>query len=54
MVFYGKIFGIRDLIMYESDTLEGLMNDFKAAVDEYIEACDKEGRDVKSLCNLNI
>lgn len=33
---YGKILGIRDLVLYEGNTLTELENDFRAAVDVYL------------------
>ena len=42
-VFYGKVQGIRSLISYEGTTANGLVSDFHEAVDDYLEACKKEG-----------
>lgn len=36
-VFYGKIAEIDDLVLYESDTKEGLEESFREAVDDYME-----------------
>ena len=36
-VFYGKVMGVRDLISYEGDTVEELMDDFHSAVDDYLD-----------------
>jgi predicted HicB family RNase H-like nuclease len=35
-VFFGKILGIGDLVMYEAVTESSLVDEFQAAVDEYI------------------
>ena len=35
--FYGKIVGISDFVNFESDTVEGLQEEFIKAVDDYIE-----------------
>lgn len=35
-VFFGKILDIGDLVMYEADTETSLVDEFQAAVDEYI------------------
>lgn len=35
--FYGKIVGISDFVNFESDTAEGLQEEFIKAVDDYIE-----------------
>ena len=42
-LFYGKVLGIRSLISYEGTTAKELLEDFHGAVDEYLEACLKEG-----------
>lgn len=42
--FYGKIAFIRDLILYESDTIENLEKEFRDAVDDYLETCKEEGK----------
>lgn len=39
-VFHGKLTGIRDLVLYEGDTLESLEKDFRDAVDDYLEEID--------------
>lgn len=41
MVFFGKVIGITDSISYEGDTVEGLIEDFHSAVDEYLEFCSQ-------------
>lgn len=33
---HGEILNTRDLITYESDTIDGLWDEFEKAVDEYI------------------
>lgn len=38
-VFFGKVIGITDSISFEGDTVESLIEDFHAAVDEYLEFC---------------
>ena len=35
-VFYGKVLGITDSISFEGDTVESLIEDFHAAIDEYL------------------
>lgn len=44
-VFYGKVMGIHSLISYEGTTAKELVDDFHAAVDEYLELCKTEGRE---------
>ncbi|WP_160153319.1 type II toxin-antitoxin system HicB family antitoxin [Microbulbifer sp. ALW1] len=40
---YGKILFIKDLVNYESQTVEGLEAEFKAAVDDYLADCAEMG-----------
>lgn len=42
-VLYGKILHIRDLIMYEGESIEAIQEAFEAAVDDYLEDCRLEG-----------
>ena len=41
--FFGKVMGIRSLILYEGDTVEELEKDFKKFIDAYLEDCKKDG-----------
>lgn len=43
MVFFGKVQGIRSLISYEGTNAVELVNDFHAAVDDYLESCKRYG-----------
>ena len=43
-VFYGRIIGINDHITYEGDSVKSLRQDFKEAVDEYLEVCSQLGK----------
>ena len=38
-IFYGKVMGVRSLISYERENEKELLNDFYAAVDDYLEFC---------------
>jgi predicted HicB family RNase H-like nuclease len=40
-IFYGKIEGIDDLIVFEGDTVEDLKQAFQDAVEDYILTCVK-------------
>ena len=40
-VFFGRIIGINDRIIYEGDHVKSLRHDFESAVDEYLETCAK-------------
>jgi predicted HicB family RNase H-like nuclease len=42
-VFFGKIEGIRGLILFEADSAKDIKKAFYEAVDEYIEDCKNEG-----------
>ena len=44
-VFYGKIYGINDLVTFEGKSVKELKNAFKEAVDDYLETCKELGRD---------
>lgn len=39
-VFYGKLIGINDLIMFEGNSVKDLKKAFKEAVDDYLETCE--------------
>lgn len=41
-VFHGKVQGIRALISYEGTTAKELVNDFHAAIDDYLILCEEE------------
>lgn len=43
-VFFGKVFGINDLVTFEGDTVKQLEKSFKEAVDDYIETCEEQGK----------
>ena len=42
-VFFGKIIGIRSLILYEGNNEKELKEDFEGAVDDYLESCKEDG-----------
>ena len=44
-VLYGKIEGIADLIAFESDSAVQIEQEFRAAVDDYIESCKRNGKE---------
>ena len=43
-VLFGKILFIDDLISYEGETLNELENNFKEAVDDYLQTCAELGK----------
>jgi predicted HicB family RNase H-like nuclease len=40
---YGKILFINDLVTYQADSIKKIKEEFKAAVDDYIETCKELG-----------
>jgi len=44
-VFFGRIIGINDRILYEGDSVKSLRNDFENSVDEYLETCSQLGKE---------
>jgi predicted HicB family RNase H-like nuclease len=44
-IFHGRVIGIRDVVAFESDTVEGLVKEFHASVDEYIALCKRRGEE---------
>ena len=42
-VLFGKVLGVNSLISYEGGSVQDLADDFKFAVDDYIETCEGEG-----------
>lgn len=53
-VFHGKITGITDLVSFEGTTVEELKNAFKEAVEDYIETCEKLGKEVIRFCRCGV
>ncbi|HED4459935.1 type II toxin-antitoxin system HicB family antitoxin [Pasteurella multocida] len=50
-ILFGTILYINGLITYEANTLEELKIEFEAAVDDYIEFCQKQGLDAYKSFN---
>lgn len=42
-VLYGKIEGIKDLVNFESDSIDKVEYEFHCAVDDYLEMCEELG-----------
>ncbi len=38
-VFYGRVFGINDLVTFEGTSVSGLTKAFREAVNDYVETC---------------
>ena len=44
-IFTGRIGGIRDGVGFHADTVEGLREAFREAVEDYLETCARIGKD---------
>ncbi|MFL5754387.1 MAG: type II toxin-antitoxin system HicB family antitoxin [Bacteroidia bacterium] len=57
-VLHGKVAGINDLVTYEGDSIKQLYRGFKEAVDDYLETCNKLGKEpekvYKGIFNVRI
>lgn len=42
-ILHGRIYGIRDLVTFESETVDGIVEEFHSAVDDYLEFCARLG-----------
>lgn len=45
--YYGKIKNTRDLVNYEAKNAMMLLNEFRKAVDDYLEFCKSVGKEVE-------
>ena len=43
-LLHGRIEGIRDLVNFESETVEGIIKEFHNAVDDYLDFCAEIGK----------
>lgn len=43
-IFYGKVLGISDLIDFQSENAKTLEDEFRKAVDDYLELCAEIGK----------
>lgn len=46
--YYGKIQNTRDLVNYESNRTEGLLVEFRRAVDDYLDFMKEIGKEVEN------
>lgn len=57
-ILYGKIEGIRDLVNFEAENFETLVDEFHMAVDDYLEFCEQIGKlpekEYKGTFNIRI
>lgn len=44
-VYYGSIAGIKDMITYQSDTVEGITEAFHSCVDDHLDFCKEIGKE---------
>ncbi len=44
-VFFGRLAGIADVVGFHADTVEGLREAFREAVDDYLDTCARLGRE---------
>lgn len=49
----GWLYGISDLVTFESDTSAGIIEEFHNAVDDYLEFCKESGTEPKRELNLH-
>ncbi|MDR1726576.1 MAG: type II toxin-antitoxin system HicB family antitoxin [Acidobacteriota bacterium] len=42
-IFVGRVLGTRDAIVFHADTVDGLRNEFKVSVDDYLAFCAERG-----------
>lgn len=47
-ILYGKVLGTKDSISYEGESVSELESDFHAAVDDYLEVCNRKVPPVKN------
>jgi len=48
-IFHGRVLGITDVIGFEGASVSELEKDFREAIDDYLETCQKIGRIPQSL-----
>lgn len=57
-LLFGKVLGIKGLILYQGSTIQGLRADFHAMVDDYLTECKQKGikpeKEYKGTFNVRI
>ena len=43
LILFGKIEGIKDLVMFESEHASEIESEFHKAVDDYLQLCEENG-----------
>lgn len=44
-MFHGEVLGLRDMVTFCGSTVETLQKEFRASVDDYLEACEAAGKE---------
>lgn len=44
-LFFGRVINTRDIISFDGITVEELQQSFEAVIDEYLEDCQREGKE---------
>jgi len=42
-LFHGEVVNLKDVITFQSDTVEGLKREFQMSVDDYLDFCKQRG-----------
>ncbi len=50
-IFFGRVIGTRDVIAFDGQTVDELEASFRAVVDEYLEDCQRVGKDPDKPCS---
>ncbi|GLQ37473.1 antitoxin HicB [Rhizobium albus] len=45
LVFHGRLVGIRDIVTFEAETAQGLVQAFRDSVDDYLEFCNQKSKE---------
>ncbi|MCH3904874.1 MAG: type II toxin-antitoxin system HicB family antitoxin [Lactobacillus sp.] len=57
-LLFGKVVGIKGLILYQGETLKELRQDFQTMVDDYLQSCKEQGiepeKEYKGSFNIRI
>lgn len=44
-IFHGEVINLRDVITFESDSVEGLKKEFHESIEDYLAFCEERGED---------
>jgi len=48
-LFFGRLIGINDTILYEGDNVKDLRKNFQEAVEDYLEICKEMGKEPEKM-----